>query len=265
MSTHTSTAPQSHPDATGSLLLSALDAAPLIALVLAELPSHSQPAVHFAFTPTGATAHYAGHLAADERTAVTTAVTRHFQAAQWGQKLTQSGIQLIHPHHIAPHLRTDPMTLSGALAAVAGDEAANLLDAAGHGRQATALRAARRNHDPHPQTPTDHAVPPAAAPIRMRAVTTYTGFADPVETGTVYGQPGIHVTDAPVVEVEHVVPQPAVRLTVQAAGAQYLKVVLTGSTGPWAIHPGATEPGHAPDTATAEPDPQPSDRSGPSR
>ncbi|MER7671284.1 hypothetical protein ABTY61_22850 [Kitasatospora sp. NPDC096128] len=241
MSTFTRATDPHDPDPTGQLLLTTLDAAPPIALVLAELPAAGGPGVRFTFTPIGVTVYYADRGTAQQRTAVARAVTSHFGAAHWGQKLTHHGIELTHPRHLSPHAQTDPLTLSAALHAVAGDNAAHLLDTAGYRTQAAALRATLPQHR-HASASS----PTQTAPAPVRAATTYTGFADPVETGTVYGDPGTHVTDAPVVAVEHLVAKPAVRLTVRAPGAQYLAVVLTGSTGPWDVHPRTAGPDDLP-------------------
>lgn len=148
----------------------ALDAAPVIAAVVADLPTNRGPQVTFAsYEDTVATV-FDQRLTTDERDIVLTTVTRYFDAAGWGYAFHRNGIHLTHPAHLtftgvagsgpaALATALDAFVacmgaqdtigeLSGILACPEAAAVADLLQALGHTDRASAWRTRHAAADP---------------------------------------------------------------------------------------------------------------------
>ncbi len=130
---------------TADLIRIALDAAPLIAAVTAQLPTHRGTMVGFAFNWEGVQAMFVPELTTPEWGAALTIIGREFEGAGWGSSYSGQSAHLIHPLHLTRHggPESSPHTLTAVLVADDGaDPVGRALGAAGHARQAAAWRTA---------------------------------------------------------------------------------------------------------------------------
>ncbi len=154
---------------TTALLRVTLDAAPLIAATIAELPTTRGVMVTFAYHYGSVTAQFDSRLTPSERDTVTLAITRQFQSAGWGYSFYRDGIDLTHPDDLGlirtGSQRPGPATLTDALAALTAgppehdtaagptDTLSRALAATGHTALAAAWHTAWHTAIAHKPTP----------------------------------------------------------------------------------------------------------------
>ncbi|MEE1828046.1 hypothetical protein PUR61_38595 [Streptomyces sp. BE20] len=163
---------------TAALLRVTLDAAPLIAAVSADLPTHRGTLVTYAFHSDSVTARLRSGLTTAEHDTITSTLTDRFAAAGWGWWADSHGIDLTHPFHVTRNgsARTLPDTLTDTLtAATSGpghdtDVLSHALAAADH----TDMAAVWHTSTLCPHRPA-HSSPPGPASVEVLHQCTFCG------------------------------------------------------------------------------------------